>query len=90
MFFYALTSVGPRGWCWNPSLKGEGFKDPEDLAEVSVSENLHAFARYCSNTKMNFSKRFSKVFKWLNDFQSFQMTKWLYAIITIKHGFLIY
>ena len=29
---------------------------------------LHAFVRHFSNTKINFSKRFSKVFKWKNDF----------------------
>ena len=40
---------------------------------------LYAFARHYSNTKMNFSKRFPK----------FQVTKCFYAIITIKHGFLI-
>ena len=26
MIFYALTSAGPRGRCWNPSLKGEVLK----------------------------------------------------------------
>ena len=39
LFFYASTSAGPRGWWWNPSLKGEGFYDPRGLADVSVSEN---------------------------------------------------
>ena len=29
---------------------------------------LHAFVRHYSNTKMNFPKGFSKVFKWQNDF----------------------
>ena len=29
MFFYALTSAGPRWWCWNPSIKGDGFNVSE-------------------------------------------------------------
>ena len=29
MFSYALISAGPREWCWNPSLKGEGVNYPE-------------------------------------------------------------
>ena len=29
---------------------------------------LYVFARHYSDTKMIFSKRFSKVFKWRNDF----------------------
>ena len=37
--FLALTSAGPRGWCWNPSLKGKGFNDLRGLADVCVSQN---------------------------------------------------
>ena len=35
---------------------------------------LYAFARYYRNTKMNFSKLFSKVFKWQNDFMQYTNT----------------
>ena len=27
MIFYALISAGTLVWCWNTSLKGEGFND---------------------------------------------------------------
>ena len=31
VFLCNITSAGPRGWCWNPSLKGEGFNDPRGV-----------------------------------------------------------
>ena len=34
ILFYALTSAGPRGWCWTPSMKGEGFNDPLGVLQM--------------------------------------------------------
>ena len=39
MIFYALTSAGSRGRCWNPSMKGEGSNTFRGgPADVNVSE----------------------------------------------------
>ena len=38
--FLCIKSAGPWEWCWNLSLKGRGFNDPQGvLADVVVSEN---------------------------------------------------
>ena len=44
MFFYALKSAGPRGWCWNRSLNGEVFNDPE---QVLVYQKIMFDRYYC-------------------------------------------
>ena len=43
---------------------------------------LHAFARNKSNTKMNFSNRFSKFFKWQYDFTQKNDQTWFSDTLT--------
>ena len=63
MFFYALTSAGPRGWCWNPSLKGEGFNDTRGIQQMLMNQKF-MFDRYFLHKVIlsldNFVKRFEK------------------------------
>ena len=47
MFFYASTSAGPRGWCYSPSLNGEGFNDPWGVQQMLVHQKTMFDCYYC-------------------------------------------
>ena len=47
MFLYALTSTGPRGWCGNPSLKGEGFNYLWGVKQMLVYQKTVFDCYYC-------------------------------------------
>ena len=44
-YFHALASAGPRGRCWNPSLKGEGFNTSR-VAQQMLMYQKSMFNRY--------------------------------------------
>ena len=47
MIFYALTSAGPRGRCWNPSLKGEGFNISQGAQQMLMYQKSMFDRYYC-------------------------------------------
>ena len=47
---YALTSAGPRGRCWNPSLKCEGFNTSRGAQQMLVNQKNMFDRYYCMKT----------------------------------------
>ena len=65
MFFYALTSAGPQGWCWNLSLKGEGFNYPQGVQQMLMHQKTMFDHYYCIKSFCHLKtleKRFEKLF----------------------------
>ena len=66
MIFYALTSAGLRGRCWNPSLKGEGFNTSRGARQMLMYQKCMFDRYYCIKTfsrsktsgKKNASKKY--------------------------------
>ena len=60
--FHALTSAGPRGRCWNPSLKGEGFNTSR-VAQQMLMYQKSMFNRYYCIKHVFRSKTLEKLLK---------------------------
>ena len=63
MIFYALTSAGPRGRCWNPNMKGESFNTSRRVQQILMYQKGMIDRYYCIKNILsleNFGENASK------------------------------